>query len=527
MTKLDLATSLGRLIMPAIRAEDPSMFDLASELAKEPAQGGIGAGGFLVFGGDRKTLPGKLAEVRRAAGGRPLLFSSDLERGAGQQVDGLTRLPHLMAIGASQSHDLAQRAGHVTAREARAAGIHLVFAPDADLNTDRRNPIINIRAFGDDPFHVGKLAQSWVRGCRQAGALSCAKHFPGHGHTATDSHLALPRLSATLPTLMARELMPFGLVASGADAADTIMTAHMAVPALTGDPDLPVTLSPRAIQYLRKDLGFRGLIVTDALLMGGITAAFDEAEAGVRALAAGCDILLCPLDARRLHGTVLAALEDGRVPKERVAESLARFEAAVRTARADEPSAFCEATPAPGATELAEEIARAALTRVWGEPPGSACALVVIVSGDDGEPGGEMVAELNRRAGETRILPVTPGSPEGRLKTVAAAVETAASEGRRLGIALLSKVLAWKGGSGFPSREGRFVADLCRAAPGAAVISCGSPYLLEHARGAAFGACAFSDEPVSQRAAAAALLAEAPFPGRSPVRLDLRAAVSA
>src|SRR5205807_9653396 len=140
--------------------------------------------------------------------------------------------------------DPARRAGLTTARQARAAGIHLIFGPDTDLNTDPRNPIINIRAFGDDGEAVGKMAQAWIAGAREAKALSCAKHFPGHGHTSVDSHMALPKLAAPLAELRKRELAPFAAVSAGPDAVDTIMTAHMAVPALTGDETLPVTLSP-------------------------------------------------------------------------------------------------------------------------------------------------------------------------------------------------------------------------------------------------------------------------------------------
>jgi beta-glucosidase-like glycosyl hydrolase len=516
---LDLAAAVGRLIMPDLRADMEGAFEAAAALARPPSEGGIGAGGFLVFGGARETLPARLASVRAAAGGRPLLFASDLERGAGQQVRGLTRLPHLMAIGAAGSAELAYRAGLATAREARAAGIHLAFAPDADLNTDPSNPIINVRAFGDEPFAVGKLAQAWIAGCRAGGALSCAKHYPGHGHTSVDSHIALPRLSAPLPALMARELMPFGMVCAGRDAVDSVMTAHMAVPALTGDPDLAVTLSPRAIAYLRNEQGFAGLVFTDALLMGGITAVLDEAEAGARALAAGCDVLLCPADPRRLHAEMLAAVRAGRVPEARVRESLARLERAYAAARAAEPAPTAPAAPDPAAAALADEIAARGLSPVRGAAPVRPAGVLAIVSGDAGEAGGDLAAELFRRRPTTCILPLAADSPEGRLETVAAALEAATRAGEQVAVALFSKVLAWKGGSGLPAREAAFVERLCAAARGAAVVSCGSPYLLSHAKDAAFLGCAWSDEPPSQRALAAALAGEAGWPGTPPVAL--------
>jgi len=518
----DVSDAIGRIIMPDIRAMDPESFPAAEALARPVSEGGIGAGGFLVFGGDRETLPGLLAGVRRAAG-RPVLFTSDFERGAGQQVRGLSRLPHLMAIGATGSRDLSRRAGLVTAREARAAGIHLVFAPDVDLNTDPANPIINVRAFGDGPTAVGHLAQSWIEGCRDGGALSCAKHYPGHGHTSVDSHIALPKLAAPLETLEERELVPFGLVVAGKDAVDSVMTAHMAVPTLTGDPEAAVTCSAQAVTYLRQKQGFLGLIFTDALLMGGITAVMDEAEAGVRALLAGCDILLCPGDPRRLHAVVLDAVRSGRVPEARLREAVMRLDRALADARAHEPAVTAPAAQDPEAALLGEEIGALALTVVRGSPPTRPADVVVVVSGDPGEAAGELSAEVHRRRPGARLLPVATDAPEERLATVRASAEAAAKAGEAVAIALQSKILAWKGASGLPAREAALVEAICAAAKAsghpAAVVSCGSPYLLSHAKDAAFTACAWSDEPPSLRAVAAALVGEAGYPGKAPVDL--------
>ncbi|MHC4393772.1 MAG: glycoside hydrolase family 3 N-terminal domain-containing protein, partial [Planctomycetota bacterium] len=278
----ELLDAVARLIVPDLRDDRPGSWDEARELARPRAEGGLGLGGFLTFGGDRETLPVRIASVREAAGDRELLFFSDLERGAGQQVRGFTLLPHLMALGAADDESLCEAAGELTAREAIEAGIDCAFAPCIDLNTDPENPIINVRAFGDDPQVVARLSAAWVRGCRRGGALSCAKHYPGHGDVTVDSHTALPHLGASLETLEARELVPFrALSAAGVD---TVMIGHLACPALTGaragDP-VPVTISPRAMGYLRETMGYEGLIVTDALFMGGLTAHLDELDASV------------------------------------------------------------------------------------------------------------------------------------------------------------------------------------------------------------------------------------------------------
>lgn len=489
-----------RLIVPAIRASEASSWPAAEAEAR------AGFGGFLLFGGERRSLPGRIAALRRAAGGRGLLVYSDLERGAGQQVEGLTRLSHLMAIGATRDADLAERAGLATAREARAVGIDAIFAPCVDLNTDPENPIINVRAFGDDPEAVARLGAAWAHGAARGGALACAKHFPGHGHVRVDSHIALPRLDADLATLERRELVPFRALARAGVA--TVMTAHMAVPALTGEADLPVTLSARAIRYLRETLGFEGLVVTDALLMGGITGAFDEGEAAVRALAAGCDVLLCPSDPEAIAGQLAQAVASGRVPPGRVREAAARLDRAIaRVGEAGPPLAG----PDPEARALAEEIGARALAVLSGAPPGRV-ETIVLLSGDEGEAGGELAAAALRIAPEVRLLPVGPDSPEDRVAEI-----EARAAGSGTVVAVFSRIAAWKGAAGLWPREARLLETL--AASGAAVVSLGSPYLLQAARGACFRACAFSDEPPSQRAVAAAIFGRAAWPGAFPVRL--------
>lgn len=514
----------GRFIVPAFRADSgEAAFREALSLAPAPERGGIGPAGFLVFGGDRETLPARLRAIACAAE-RPLLFFADLERGAGQQVRGLTRLPHLMALGAAAEPELAYRAGCLTAREARACGLHAAFAPVVDLATRPENPIINHRAFGDDPVAVAGLAAAWVRGCRAGGALSCAKHFPGHGDTAVDSHIALPRAETPLDLLEARELVPYRVLA--AEGVDMVMTAHIAVASLTGEPDLPVTLGARAIDYLRREIGFCGIVVTDALRMGGITSFCGEAEAAIRALEAGCDLILDPSDPREVGRAVGSALESGRIPIARALEAERRIGRAAALAGAHAPPLEAPSPREADGPELADEIARRALVRyregeaprLGGEPPG----LLVVLSGDPGEAGGVLAAEVHRLAPRVRIFPVGTDSPAERLATILAAARARAAA-EPLVAALFSKVAAWKGGCGLLEREERFLGDLMRAGPTpGAAVSCGSPYLLAAARGAAFRGCAFSDEAPSQRAVAYALCG-APgfaFTARSPVRWE-------
>jgi hypothetical protein len=234
------------------------------------------------------------------------------------------------------------------------------------------------------------------------------------------------------------------------------------------------------------------------------------------------------------------AVRDGRVLESRVRESLARLrrvcpeeplikdDEVARRSWLEELQYGSTAVPEPDGPALADEIARRALTAVRGAAPTSPVDLLVVVSGDPGEAWGDLVAETHRISPSTRLLPVATDSPDERLATLLSSVEAASRAGERVGVALFSKVLAWKGGAGagMPAREAKFADDICRRAStaaggkGAIAIACGSPWLLEHARAASFTACAFSDEPSSQRAVAAAFLAKAGFPGRAPVNLD-------
>ena len=266
-----------RLVLPGLR--------FPTDLERELRLAERGVGGFLVFGGDAR-LPATLDRLQAAAP-HPLLFASDMEDGAGQQVAGFSRHPPAAAL----DPDAAEAAGIRTAVEARQLGLTMTFAPVCDVVSDPLNPIIQSRAFGD----ATACAPRFVQGAARMGLRTCAKHFPGHGGTREDSHAGLPVVDAPPETWRRRDLPPFlACIEAGVDA---VMTAHIACPGLTGSPTLPATLSWRVVtDLLRNELGFSGLVVTDALVMEGVRAGRSEAEAAVLALEAGCDGLLCPAD---------------------------------------------------------------------------------------------------------------------------------------------------------------------------------------------------------------------------------------
>ena len=396
--------------MPAIRWKQDTGFD--HETGPIDAALRLGVGGFIVFGGTREAVAALTSRLTREAG-RPLLISADLERGAGQQVAGLTELPPPAALSALGGLDLVRAAGQLTASEARSVGINWLLGPVADLDCAPENPIVQTRAFGADPDAVAARVAAWIDGAHGGGALTCVKHFPGHGRTTLDSHDRTPTVDSSAEELGRTDLVPFrAAIAAGADA---VMTCHVAFPAL--DPfSLPATRSPAIINFLRTTLAFDGLVVTDALIMEGFSPAAGAAEAARMSFRAGVDLMLYPPD---VPATV-AALEaeaasaDGSL---RAAAALRRYERAlVRTG-----SPLSEADPRVAATMAASLVTRAA-PAVHLRPP---FELIVVDDDQDGafppSPNDYLEAAL-RRGG----VPIGAG---GSRVTLAFA-EPRASKGR-------------------------------------------------------------------------------------------------
>lgn len=287
----------------------------------------LGVGGVILLGGSAGELALRSQQLQTWAK-IPLLIAADIEEGVGQRFSGATWFPPPMAISAiarkhpSLAQHYAEKMGAITAQEALAIGINWVLAPIVDVNNNPDNPVINVRAFGETPDTVIQLTTAFIKGAKAYPVLTTAKHFPGHGDTAIDSHLDLPVLSHTSARLAEIELPPFeAAIAAGVDA---VMSAHLLIP--TWDAELPATLSERILTFvLRQQLGFEKLIVTDALVMGAITNRYGANVAPVLAVEAGADILLMPADPEGAIQAVCAAVESGRIPAERIRASVERI----------------------------------------------------------------------------------------------------------------------------------------------------------------------------------------------------------
>ncbi|MGH9882456.1 MAG: glycoside hydrolase family 3 protein, partial [Pyrinomonadaceae bacterium] len=350
LSKMSRDEKIGQLISVGVNATFLNQdSDAYRELKRQVEQNHIG--GIILFRGpvyESVVLMNRMQQLSRY----PLLISADLEAGAGMRFDDTVNFPWNMAVGATGNPDFARRQGEVTAREARALGVQQIYAPVVDVNNNAANPVINVRSYGEDPAEVARYGAAFTEGAQRAGVIATAKHFPGHGDTATDSHRGLPEINLPRERLNSVELVPFrAAVESGVGA---VMVAHIGLPQV--DPttvkplprdqrikpldtdeageiiaesaSIPATVSPVVGRILKNDLKFRGLVVTDALSMSGLTIYFNQDEAAVRALEAGADMLLKPADVDAAFRGVRTAVQSGRLKESRIDESVRKLLAA-------------------------------------------------------------------------------------------------------------------------------------------------------------------------------------------------------
>ena len=481
-------------------------------------------GGFIVGVGSSYGTASWLNELQ-AASNLPLLVAADLEWGPGTRLRGATVLPINMAVAAAGASRMAYEAGRITALEARAAGIHLAFAPVADVNINPDNPVINTRSYGSDPSEVADRVVEFIRGAREAGLMTVVKHFPGHGDTETDSHLAMPVLGVDRDRLAEVELAPFrSAIAAGVDG---VMTAHLAVPALDPRPRLrPATLSPPILTgLLREELGFSGLVVTDALHMDGVMEHGRAGEVAVAAVQAGADILLIPPDEEAAIDALVEAVEQGEVSEARIDASVRRVLSAKAAAglREDRSVHMGQVLSQIGRAEHDEwsrHTAERSLTLVRSEPGALPLAIeerrLVMVVYDDrsGHRSGRVLeSRLIQHGGTLTTVRLSEESDDEDLARASRLLDHADI---RI-FASFSRALPWKGELGLP--EGVAAVAEEAAAAGGTLISFGDPYLLRQIPSARTYLIAWSEADVMQEAVARALTGEIPITGRLPIDL--------
>ena len=457
----------------------------------------------------------------------PLFVASDFERGASARVAETARFPYMMAFGAARNLAWTRELGAATAREAHAMGINWVFAPDADVNNNPDNPIINVRSFGEDPQLVAQNVAAFVEGAHSLPkqyVLVTAKHFPGHGDTAEDSHMQLAKLDQPKERIESVELVPFR--AAVANGVDSIMTAHMAVPAFEPNP-VPATVSQNVLTgLLRDELAFKGLIVTDALEMQGIASLYTQGEAAVRAVEAGADVLLMPTDPAACIRALEAAVKSGRIPASRINASAAKVMAAkqrlgLMKSRAVSLDDLTDQIEDPALDALATQVADKAFTLVKDDkhlfpmPPGAASCLVIMSEGQFSQRGATLVRDLTRAAPELKSYVANTAMPNDVLKAIA----TDAQQCKQVYVAAFVTVSANRGSVSLEGGLPAFLNLLIGGPAPVALISLGNPYLLRDFPNVSAYAATFSSAETSEVAAARAILGEISITGKMPVSI--------
>ncbi|MCC7476116.1 MAG: hypothetical protein IT425_12030 [Pirellulales bacterium] len=471
-------------------------------------------GGLLLFNGGQGCR-GALDRLQSRSR-IPLLVASDIERGVGQQVKGFTLFPHAMAfdrLGAKAESAVADF-GHTLAAEARQAGIHITFGPVADVNTNPQNPIIATRAFSESPDRAASLTRAFVTAAEQAGLGTTAKHFPGHGDTHQDSHDSLPTVERSAAELRSCELVPFQ---SAIDAGcSLVMTAHVSYPAL--DPSgLPATLSPTILQtLLRHEMGFRGIICSDSLLMAGVRDRFaNEPEMALATLSAGVDLLLDLHEPAQVVDFLCQCVARGELAAERVEEAFARVWVLKQRILSNtfatvgnEGGGASPAITSADSQSLADRIAHDALEIHTSRPAAlpfnrsrSLAAILLKPFETAIDPPEQPLAAALRE--QFRYVDYVQLGPKSNSADYATALQVAC-RAEQVVVAMIVRPAAWHA-FGLRIEQQAFVETVLRQRPETVLVSLGVPYALRNFASAATTVCSYSDVPCSQRAVAGLL----------------------
>jgi len=488
----------------------------------------------------------------------PLLFAADFERGLGMRLNEVTDFPHAMAFGAAGNVELARQSGRITAMEARAIGVQWNWFPDVDVNSNPDNPVINTRSFGEDPALVSEMAAAYIEGAHESGMLTTAKHFPGHGDTDTDSHLAVPLIKNDRQRLNAVELPPFeAAIKAGVDA---VLVAHVLVPALDPDPNHVASISPAIVTgLLEQQMGFHGLIVTDALQMQGLMKLYSgeaaaSARAAVDALKAGNDVLLIPADIDAAYNGVLNAVRSGEIPESRIDQSVlkilkAKASVGLNKARLVDINAVSQVIAKPESLLAAQKVADSSVTLVRnnkqvlplqrvrpGTVPASAAyhpagdpgrGDVLLIFSDDSrtESGRTLEQQVRRRIPNLRVIYIDTRSAAGLTAPVLDAVKKAGKVIVAVyEVPVAGKMVAETPGDGNTVGVQSAPAQLLRqvlqvAAEKTVVAALGSPYIIAQFPEIQTYLCTYSNMKVSEVSAVKALFGEIAISGRLPVTI--------
>ena len=524
MKNLTLRERIGQMIVVPLNGEFANLkSEKFAAMRRQIVENKVG--GFTLFRGEANSIAALTNEAQKLAK-IPLFFSADYERGLRMQLRTGTPFTTNMGVAATGDASAAFRQGKIICEEMRAIGANWLFAPVADINNNPDNPVINIRSFGADAAKVGEFVVALTRGVKVANCLSTLKHFPGHGDTATDSHIGLSVVPLNRARLNQVELVPFRMGIGGG--VDAVMTAHLAVPQVTGD-ELPGTLNPKiTTEILRNDLKFAGIVTTDSMEMGAITKNFPDGASAVMAIKAGADVVLFPPNVEKAIAAIEAAVKKGDLTEARINESVERLLAAkYRLGLAENKlvdlAKVNELIEKPENVLEANRTAEKSITLLRNDDKilplkaseAAKTLFVVIAADDDQVEGVALIPEIARRAPKAKIVRLDPRSTADEYQKV---VEQA-GQAERIVLAPFVKRAALKGTVALPENQTNFVKQIINLKKPVAVVAFGSPYLIRQFPAVKNYVVTYAIEEVAQTAAARALFGEVPFRGKLPVNI--------
>ncbi|MDQ3712506.1 MAG: glycoside hydrolase family 3 protein [Acidobacteriota bacterium] len=522
LKNLTLREKIGQMIIVPLNGEFTNIeSEKFAAMRRQIQQNKIG--GFTLFRGEANSIAALTNEAQRLAK-IPLFFSADYERGLRMQLRTGTPFTTNMGVAASGDAGAAYRQGKIIAEEMRAIGANWLFAPVADINNNPDNPVINIRSFGADPKKVGEFVAALSRGTRDGGCLSTLKHFPGHGDTATDSHIGLSVVPLNRARLDSVEFVPFRAGIDGG--ADSVMTAHLAVPQVTGD-EIPGTLNPKITTgILRKDLKFDGIITTDSMEMGAITKNFPNGASAVMAIKAGADVVLFPSNVEKAIEAIEAAIKKGDMTEERINESVrrllsAKFRLGLIENRFVDLAKVNQLVEKPENVREANATAEKSITLLRNADnilplnieKANKSLFVVIAADDDPVEGAALIPEIMRRAPKAKTVRLDPRSTRDEYEKVT----EQAKQFDSIILAPFVKRAALKGTVALPENQTKFVREMIDLKKPVAVVAFGSPYLIRQFPEVKTYVVTYAIEEVAQTAAARKMFGEVPFTGKLPV----------
>jgi beta-N-acetylhexosaminidase len=521
LDNMSLRDKIGQLVMPWLAGsyepvDSPEMTQALRWVDS------LHVGGIIMSIGSPTEIAAKLNTLQRAAP-LPLLVSSDLEGGTTLRFVGGTPFPPQMGVGAGGRPDDAYQMGRITALEGRAVGIHLAFAPVADVNSNPNNPIINTRSFGGDPEMVGRFVAATVRGIHDNGMFATAKHFPGHGDTETDSHLSLPTITASWQRFDTLELVPFrAAIAAGVDA---VMSAHIAVPQLDPGQVRPGTLSPAVLTgILRDSLHFTGLVTTDALNMGAIVKEVGADEAPVLAFLAGSDLLLMPSDAGRAIDAMEVAVKSGRISQARLDQSVRKIlvmkeQLGLFRQREVDLDKVNTVIDRAEFRQIGMDVTQRSLTLIK-DSLGTVDKLrsgpqsvTIVTAADNGVTvGATLATELRKKGYTVRSVTLPLLADAATRDSILRMIDPSTIAV----VAAAVKVTSGKGTIALPQGAADAIAAVAARQP-TLMVSFGTPYLISQVPGVSSYLLAWTATPTSEAAVAKALTGGAPIEGKSPI----------